>query len=295
MKRIFFALLLIGAGVLIGVLVRHVSTPLQKDAPVDNSSEISEKNRKKSEPMLQTDASSPTSTSSNPLPSKPRSEPTPPVPDQPSMNSPGADSIASNPIPSTQALTPQEHALALSQHPTIWTSGDITIIADFNQPSPNNLGGEFGTFNFNPTDKIHVCRAELDQKERIGEIGSSLRLTYDVNQTGAFNGFWMKMGPADAPFDASVFQNLVLWIKGDANEGIPSQLKIELKNGVFIAPVYVMNIKAVWSLIRIPLGEFTGRGLDLQHVTEFTIVFENRYVQPASQGSILIDNIGFEK
>jgi len=168
------------------------------------------------------------------------------------------------------------------------------VIADFNSQSHNNLGGKFGELTPNPKEQVYVCVHMFDSAQKT-EGNASLRLMYNVNKSGAFNGFWMKLGPSDASvLDAVPYRDLVFWLRGDAKLGIPTRFKIELKSGHQIAGYDVSNIGSEWKEVRIPLKEFADKGLPLNTLTELTILFEERSAAPATRGAINIDLIALE-
>jgi carbohydrate binding protein with CBM11 domain len=175
---------------------------------------------------------------------------------------------------------------------------DGLILADFNQPSPNNVGGAFGTFS--PEDeKVFVCLQTPDQNEKHGNSGQSLRLAYDVTSPGSYNGFWMRLG-SDAEggiVNGSAYRALSFWIKPDADAGIPAKFKVELKDGPgkIVSKKYIGAFKTDWQKIVIPLTEFSSQGLDLKSLGEFDVVFEQRAASPGTKGAIWIDDIALEK
>ncbi len=169
------------------------------------------------------------------------------------------------------------------------------MIADFNAPSPNNVNGDFGAFSPNPDERVFLCNESLDETIRQGSTGSSLRLTYNVDNGGAYNGFWLKFGPADTTFDGSAYTKVTFWIRGDSKVGIPNKIKVELKSAGKIASHYVGEITGDWKKIEIPLSEISKAGVDLSKLTEMTFVFEQRYASPGTVGAINIDDIALEK
>src|SRR5438105_12414622 len=104
------------------------------------------------------------------------------------------------------------------------------LVADFNTPAPNNVGGNFGAFG-PEGESGNACKASVDEGQKRGDVGGSLRLDYNVTTKGAFNGFWMKLGPADNGnnFDMTGYSKLSFWIKGDEKSGIPAKFKVEVK------------------------------------------------------------------
>jgi len=143
----------------------------------------------------------------------------------------------------------------------------------------------------------HACRHFIDSKEKVGD-GSCLRLEYDVDADKAFNGFWMKLGPADRGnnFDASEYKKLTLQIKGSKTAGIPAKFKVEIKGdaGDVIGRYYV-SPGPEWKKVEIPLETFAGQGVQLAALNELTVVFENKAALPgAVKGAVWIDDIALE-
>lgn len=174
---------------------------------------------------------------------------------------------------------------------------DARLVADFDTPAPNNVGGNFGAFG-PEGEKGNECKVLLDEGQRHGDAGGSLRLDFDVSKKGVFNGFWMKLGPSDTGnnFDMSGFSKLSFWIKGDEKSGIPSRFKVEVKGDSGpIAKRYVGELKSKWTKIEIPLQEFQKQGVDLAKLNEFCIVFEQPQAGPVTVGAINIDDIVLEK
>jgi hypothetical protein len=176
---------------------------------------------------------------------------------------------------------------------------DLRIVADFNSPAPNNVEGNFGAFSPSETEQVYVCMESLDDVVKRGEAGSSMRLVYNVGKGGAFNGFWMKLGPADSGnnFDASQYKKLSFWIRGDDKAGTPNKFKVELKGdpGSPVAKKYVGDIGKDWKKVEIGLDEFSSQGVDLSKLNELVVVFEQRAVSPATTGAVYIDDVSFEK
>ncbi len=166
------------------------------------------------------------------------------------------------------------------------------ILADFNSGAkPNNFGGDFGGWNKDPNDTTQGCKDSFTSDERYGMEGFSLQLDYDVDSPNpAYNGFWMKLGN----FDATPYNKLVFYVKGDAKIGYPAKFKIELKNANGeTGKYYVTQISPTWAPVEVPFSSFDGIK-DFSKLTEFTVVFEDSVTRPKS-GRIYLDNIGFAK
>lgn len=173
----------------------------------------------------------------------------------------------------------------------------LKLIADFDAEPPNNLGGNFGAFSPVETEQVYICRGSPDEGVRHGTSGASLRLDYNVSKGGSYNGFWVKLGPADSGnnFDASGYSRLTFWVKGDEKSGIPNKLKIELKGdpGTPVGKKYIGEIDAKWKKIEIPLKDFDK--INPTKLNEIVFVFEQRVVGPQTTGAIYIDDLAFER
>lgn len=174
---------------------------------------------------------------------------------------------------------------------------DAKLVADFNTPAPNNLGGNFGAFGPENEDG-NACKAAVDDSHKHGDLGASLRLDYNVSKKGVYNGFWMKLGPADNGnnFDATGYNKLSFWIKGDDKSRTPTKFKLEVKGDSGpVAKKYIGDLKDKWTKVEIPLEEFQKQGVDLTKLNELCIVFEQPQAGPFTVGAVNIDDIVLEK
>lgn len=171
-------------------------------------------------------------------------------------------------------------------------AGSEILIADFNSgEKPNNIGGDYGAWSKDPTDFSQGCTESFDTTNRHGDTGFSMKLDYSVDSKNpAYNGFWMFL----QNFDASKYDNVALWVKGDAQTGFTTVFKVELKNAnKQVGRYYVTNISDKWQDIVIPLKDFKGI-TDFSNLTELVIVFEDR-IASNKKGVIYIDDIRFTK
>ncbi|MBN2453136.1 MAG: CIA30 family protein [Candidatus Omnitrophica bacterium] len=171
-------------------------------------------------------------------------------------------------------------------------AGNEFLIADFNTgEKPNNIGGDFGAWSKDPTDFTQGCSESFDTVNRRGTTGFAMKLDYSVDSKNpAYNGFWMFL----QNFDASSYDNLALWVKGDGKIGYTTVFKVELKNASKqVGRYYVTNITDAWQDIVIPLKDFKGI-TDFSNLSELVIVFEDR-IASNKKGVIYIDDIRFTK
>ena len=126
---------------------------------------------------------------------------------------------------------------------------------------------------------------------RRGTTGFSMKLDYSVDSKNpAYNGFWMFL----QNFDASKYDNLAIWVKGDGKIGYTTVFKVELKNASKqVGRYYVTNITDSWQDIVIPLKDFKGI-TDLSNLSELVIVFEDR-IASNKKGVVYVDDIRFTK
>lgn len=169
---------------------------------------------------------------------------------------------------------------------------ETLVLADFNSgEKPNNVGGNFGAWNKDPSDPTQWCKENFDNVVRHGDTGFSMKLDYSVDSPNpAYNGFWMML----PNLDASKYDTVNLWVKGDPQAGFTTVFKIEIKNANRqVGRYYVSNVSDQWQQVSIPLAEFKGL-IDKTNLTEFVIVFEDR-MATKKKGVVYIDDITFTK
>lgn len=170
------------------------------------------------------------------------------------------------------------------------TAGDVLMIADFDSgKGPNNLGGNYGTWDKDPNDDTQGYKSEF-YSPGYDSAGKCLKLAYDVDSpNSAYGGFWMKL----EGLDARSYRKFSFWVKGDAKESFTTRVKIELKNDTETSAYYLSNISDVWDVVEIPLSSF-NRISDWSKMKEFVVVFEDAKVTQKT-GTIYIDDISFVK
>lgn len=172
------------------------------------------------------------------------------------------------------------------------TGSNELLIADFDTgEKPNNIGGDFGAWNKDPTDFSQGCTESFDSVNRRNTKGFGMKLDYSVeSKNPAYNGFWMFL----QNLDASKYDNLAFWVKGDAKGGYTTVFKVELKNTQKqIGRYYVTNVTDQWQDIVIPLKDFKGM-TDFSNLTEWVVVFEDR-IASNKKGVIYLDDVRFTK
>ena len=183
-------------------------------------------------------------------------------------------------------------SLVLGMSITKAFAGEELLVADFDSgEKPNKIGGNFGAWDKDPADFSQGCVEMFDSVNRHGSKGFALKLDYDVDSRNpAYNGFWMFL----QNLDASTYDNLAMWVKGDGKEGYTTVFKVELKNNKRqVGRYYVTSVTDKWQKIIIPLKDFKGIN-DFSDLTEAVIVFEDR-IASNKDGAIYIDDIAFSK
>ena len=167
------------------------------------------------------------------------------------------------------------------------------VIADFDTgDKPNNVGGDFGGWDKDPNDESQGCQMSFDTDDSQGDAsGYAIRLDYDVDSPNpAYNGFWMKMNGEDA----TAFNTLNFFVKGDAKAGYTKRFKIELKDMTNKPSAYIVSgVTDKWQKVSIPFEKFR-RIENWNALNEFVIVFDDINSNP-KKGSILIDQVTLSK
>ncbi len=173
---------------------------------------------------------------------------------------------------------------AISAKPVF--AADELIVADFDSgEKPNNLGGDFGSWDKDPSDETQSCKMVFEADDS-GKPGNVARLNYDVDSPNpAYNGFWMKLNN----LDATKYNTLTFTVKGDAQKGFTKRVKIELKDNVGSSPYIVNGLTDQWQKVSIPFEKFR-KIKDWSKLSEFVLVFDDINSSPKA-GSILVDNI----
>lgn len=191
----------------------------------------------------------------------------------------------------------------------------VAMVADFEAEGEkimNNLGGETGDWNLNPSDVNNsytdVAVVKISGKE--GKESKALRLTYSVDSDlPAQNGFWTKL----MDFDGSKYDHLEFEIKGDQEKGFTEKFRLEVKKCLdapqclqTVQGSAVIPVTAEWNTVSIPLNKMTGLIdfanpdcwknplLSYDSLDELIIIFNDKFVTKKA-GRIYIDNVRFVK
>lgn len=167
------------------------------------------------------------------------------------------------------------------------------VIADFDTgDKPNNIGGDFGAWDKDPNDETQGTQMSFDTDDSQGDAsGYSCRLDYDVDSPNpAYNGFWMKLNGEDA----TAYNTLNFFVKGDAKMGYTKRFKIELKDMTNKPSAYIVSgVTDKWQKISIPFEKFR-RIENWNSLNELVFVFDDINSSPKT-GGILLDQITFSK
>ena len=167
------------------------------------------------------------------------------------------------------------------------------VIADFDTgDKPNNIGGDFGGWDKDPNDESQGTQMSFDTDDSQGDAsGYAIRLDYDVDSPNpAYNGFWMKLNGEDA----TAYNTLNFYVKGDAKAGFTKRFKIELKDMTNKPSAYIVSgVTDQWQKISIPFEKFR-RIENWNSLNELVFVFDDINSSPKT-GSILVDQITFSK
>jgi hypothetical protein len=167
------------------------------------------------------------------------------------------------------------------------------VIADFDTgDKPNNIGGDFGGWDKDPNDESQGTQMSFDTDDSQGDAsGYAIRLDYDVDSPNpAYNGFWMKLNGEDA----TAYNTLNFYVKGDAKLGYTKRFKIELKDMTNKPSAYIVSgVTDQWQKISIPFEKFR-RIENWNSLNEFVIVFDDINSSPKT-GGILIDQVTLSK
>lgn len=167
------------------------------------------------------------------------------------------------------------------------------VIADFDTgDKPNNIGGDFGSWDKDPNDDTQSCQLSFALDDALGDpAGYSVRLDYDVDSPNpAYNGFWMKLNGEDA----TSYNTLNFYLRGDAEAGYTKRVKIELKDMTNRPSSYIVTgITDQWQKFSIPFEKFR-RISDWTSMNEFVIVFDDINSNPKT-GTVYLDHVTFSK
>lgn len=169
------------------------------------------------------------------------------------------------------------------------SGGTELVIADFDTgDKPNNLGGDFGSWDKDPNDETQSSQMSFEAQDALGDdLGYSIRLDYDVDSPNpAYNGFWMKL----QSLDGTAYNRINFYVKGDVEHGFTKRLKVELKDVTNQPSQYIITgITGEWQKFSIPFEKFR-KVKNWDQLNEFVVVFDDINSNPKS-GTIFIDHV----
>lgn len=172
-------------------------------------------------------------------------------------------------------------------------AGAELVIADFDTgDKPNNIGGDFGNWDKDPNDETQGTQMSFESDDALGDpAGYSIRLDYDVDSPNpAYNGFWMKLNGENA----SEYNMLNFYIKGDASKAFSKRVKVELKDmSNKASPYMVSGVTDQWQKVSVPFDKFK-KVTDWTSMNEFVVVFDDINSSPKA-GTMFVDQITFSK
>ncbi len=175
----------------------------------------------------------------------------------------------------------------------VFTEKKPLVLFDFDDRAPvNNIGGMWGVFDFNPSDRDSFCRTSYKKDKDLHKKGYYLKVTYDVDSPQAsFNGLWTKLNG----IDLSKFRAISMKIKGDKNRGFTDFFKIELKDKENKIEAYIEDITDQWQTFVIPFDEFEGPVEDInwKNMNELVFAVFEDWRFKVKVGRLYFDDIAF--
>lgn len=172
-------------------------------------------------------------------------------------------------------------------------AGDELVVADFDRGEPpNNIGGEYGTWNHDPNDPTQGCYffSEPDDYKNPAK-GYCIRLDYDVlSKNAAFNGFWMKL----KGIDVSQYDTLSFWVKGGGDGKFTKRFKVELNDGDGKRAIFpIEGVTSEWQEITLKIKSAKS-DLNWSKMSEVVVVFDDIRAT-YKEGTVFVDQVAFKK
>jgi len=170
------------------------------------------------------------------------------------------------------------------------------LVDDFNSAKLTNvLGGNTGCWNCNPKDTEQYCVSVFSAQNALEGTGHALKLSYDISTSRTYvnefpniasNGYFTQLNNANL----EDFKYLVMYIKGDKQEGFTKAVSLELKNLRQSSKYLLQGITDEWGRFIIPLSVFKDIS-DWSSMKELVFVFNETATRKS--GAIYIDYIYF--
>ncbi len=168
------------------------------------------------------------------------------------------------------------------------------LLHDFERPSgAPNADGAMSGWTAEPGRASGQIHYRLEPAQRAGSH-RALHLRYRFAEHGVSDLGWQITLP---DLDASAYDHLEFWIRGDAAAGYAQALKLEFKQPLPNAPpglvrqgsTVVTGITGDWQRIQVPLQRMNGIA-DWRHLRQFGLVLQPRR-DPGRAGAYWLDDI----
>jgi hypothetical protein len=184
-------------------------------------------------------------------------------------------------------------SVADSLHPPAHPKPARLLLHDFEQIASPLPGVVMSGWTAEPSASAGRIWYGIDPMQGMSG-GRALRLHYRFNSDATSAIGWQLALP---DLDASAYDHLEFWIRGDANTGYAESLKIEFKQPLADGPpgllrkgsTVITGIDDAWQRVRVPLNSMSGID-DWKHLRQFGFVFEPRR-SPLMAGSYWLDDI----
>ena len=179
----------------------------------------------------------------------------------------------------------------------VFSTAEVIVVDNFDEKgiTENALGEPTGVWNCNDQDPEQGCTVEITEEEKMGDLGGSLSLTYDLSTSQnyldgfpntAYNGYWTRLGS----LDISEKKYLTFNVKGNRYAGFTRVFWVELKDVEGnVSRAKIRGVSDKWKKVQIPLAKFSNIRAEL-----YELVFVFDQVCTSKEGTIYIDNIRFE-
>jgi len=171
------------------------------------------------------------------------------------------------------------------------------ILHDFEQFASPMSGTAMSTWTTDPEQPAGRIRYQLTPDGRT-ENGRALYLQYRFNSSATEALGWQLSLP---DLDASAYDHLELWIRGDAQTRFAEALKLEFKQPLAGSPpgllrqgsTLIEGVTSDWQRFQVPLHRMNGIE-NWMHLRQFALVLQPRR-SPATDGAYWLDDLALIK
>ncbi|HCB14898.1 MAG TPA: hypothetical protein DEP36_15220 [Gammaproteobacteria bacterium] len=171
------------------------------------------------------------------------------------------------------------------------------VLHDFEHVTSPTPGISMGSWTINPDFPAGRISYRLKPVQR-GESHRALYLQYRFN-SGANEAIGWQLNLSD--LDASAYDHLELWIRGDDHAGFAKALKLEFKQPLPGGPsgllrqgsTMIDGITSDWQRFRVPLHWMNGID-EWMHLRQFALVLQPRR-SPVTEGAYWLDELALVK